>query len=89
MNVPSRFSDVVGSEYPDGFCLVGTGSRRHWVESNDVEHVVERFKAFVRSHSRCGDLILLDAFDFGGGRQNQIDFQPLKLQNGFQGGIIC
>ena len=75
MNVPLRFSDVVGSEYPDGFCLVGTGcAHRHWVESNDVEHVVERFEPLVGSHSRCGDLILLDAFDSGGGRQKQIEF---------------
>ena len=68
---------------------LATRAHRHWVESNDVERVIERFEPFVRSHSRGGDLILLDAFDFGGGRQNQIDFQPFELQNGFQGGIIC
>ena len=39
-----------------------------------VEHVVESFEAFVGSHSRCGDLILLDAIDFGRGRQNEIEF---------------
>ena len=67
---------------------LATRAHRHWVESNDVEHVVESFEVLVGSHSRCGDLVLLDAFDFGGGRQNQIDFQPFELQNGFQGGII-
>ena len=56
---------------------LATRAHRHWVESSCVEHVVERFEPFVRSHSRCGDLILLENFDFGGGRQNQIDFQPL------------
>ncbi len=53
---------------------LATRAHRHWVESNDVEHVVERFEPLVRSHSRYGDLIQLDAFDFGGGRQNEIEF---------------
>ena len=53
-----------------------------------VEHVVQSFEPLVRSHSRCGDLVLLDAIHFGRGRQNEIEFQPFELQNGFQRGII-
>ena len=29
-----------------------TRAHRHWVEPNDMEHVVNRFESFVRSHSR-------------------------------------
>ena len=36
-----------------------TCAHRHCIESNDVEHVVKRLESFVRSHNRCGDLILL------------------------------
>ena len=53
---------------------LATRAHRHWVESNDVEHVVESFEPLVRSHSRCGDLVLLDAIHFGRGRQNEIEF---------------
>ena len=63
-------------------------AHRHWVESNDVEHVVESFEVFVGSHSRCGDLILLDAIHLGRGRQNEIELQQFELKNGFQSGII-
>ena len=55
---------------------LATRAHRHRVESNDVEHVVERLEALVGSHSRYGDLVLLDAIDFGRGRQNEIEFQP-------------
>ena len=53
-----------------------------------MEHVVQSFEPLVRSHSRCGDLVLLDAIHFGRGRQNEIELQPFELQNGFQRGII-
>ena len=71
-----------------GWDWLAMRAHRHWVESNDVEHVVESFEAFVGSHSRCGDLVLLDAVDFGRGRQNEIEFQPFELRNGFQSDII-